>query len=160
MKIRNLFDAVNLTNLTLHVGFLDAEWAPQASDREAAWELYVEMITRIVLQPLPAEQGDEKTALDSVFALFGITREILRRKGRDCIQFTKVAVVVLNQIVRPFTAKWHQRSLAGAFAYPVQCQEFREELALLQTDLRKYARLLAEVAQVEDLTEVVREENG
>ena len=55
----------------------------------------------------PGENGDR----GSVFALFGITREILRQKGRDCIEFTKVAVVVLNQIVRPFTAKWHRRSL-------------------------------------------------
>lgn len=153
MNIRNLFDEVNLTKLTFHLGFLETEWLPQTPDREAAWELYVEMITRIVIQPLPPEHGDEKTALDSVFALFGITRKILRRKGRDCIQFTKVAVVVLNQIVRPFTAKWHRRCLAGAFGDPAQSQEFRRELTMLQSDLRKYVRLLSKIAQVEDLTE-------
>ena len=118
MRFRELFDEVKLTKVKWHLGVVDTEWEPKALDREAAWELYVEMITRIVIQPLPAEHGDEKTALDSVFALFGITREILRRKGRDCIQFTKVAVVVLNQIVRPFTARWHRRSLQGT--WPIQ----------------------------------------
>lgn len=32
------------------------------TNRDAAWELYIEMLTRIVTQPLPAEDGDEKTA--------------------------------------------------------------------------------------------------
>ena len=74
-------------------------------DKDAAWELYVEMLTRIVTQPLPSEMGDEKTALDSVYSLFPTTREILNRHGRRTIQFSKVAIPVLNQIVRPFVAK-------------------------------------------------------
>ena len=155
MNFRELFDDVQLTTVKWNLGFAQTEWKPRTVDQEAAWELYVEMITRIVIQPLPAEHGDEKTALDSIFSLFAITREILRRKGRESIQFTKVAVVVLNQIVRPFTAEWHQRSFSGAFNDPAQCAEFRAELTALQSDLRKYAQLLAKIAQVEDLTEAV-----
>lgn len=48
-------------------------------------------------------------------SLFGTTREILRRRGRNTIQFSKVAIPVLNQVVRPFTAKWHRESLSEAF---------------------------------------------
>src|SRR5947208_2802106 len=124
MKLKKWLENWDLTNLKLNVGVLEAEWQPQEKDREAAWELYVEMLTRIVTQPLPVEHGDEKTALDSVFALFGITREILRRKGRECVQFTKISVVVLNQVVRPFTAKWHKRSLEGAFSDEVSQRAF------------------------------------
>ena len=35
-------------------------------DRKAAWELYVEMETRIITQPLHPKHGDEQTALDKV----------------------------------------------------------------------------------------------
>src|SRR6266705_1424594 len=123
MTLRKWLENWDLTSLKLNLGILDAEWQPQEKDREAAWELYVEMLTRIVAQPLPDKHGDEKTALDSVFALFEITREILRRKGRDCVQFTKIAVVVLNQVVRPFAAKWHPLALAGAFSDEKRCGE-------------------------------------
>src|SRR2546422_1131773 len=105
MKLRKWLENWDLTNLKIKAGVLEAEWKPQELDREAAWELYVEMLTRIVTQPLPEEQGHESAASDSVHALFPITREILRRKGRDCLQFTKIAVIVLNQVVRPFTSK-------------------------------------------------------
>ena len=47
-------------------------------------------------------------ALDSFYALFPVTREILRRRGRGAIAFSKVAIPVLNQVVRPFTARWHR----------------------------------------------------
>ena len=52
-------------------------------------------------------------------------------------------------MVRPFTAKWHKESLAGAFAEEVKRQEFREELDTLQEELRNYNRMLAEIAGVE-----------
>lgn len=152
MKLRKWLENWDLTSLKINLGLLETEWQPQEKDREAAWELYVEMLTRIVTQPLPAEHGDEKTALDSVYALFGITREILRRKGRECIQFCKIAVVVLNQVVRPFTAKWHKLALAGAFEDAEKQREFRRELAALQILLRNYTKALADIAQVEDLS--------
>jgi hypothetical protein len=160
MKFRDLLNRWGLTKLKINIGVLETEWEPQEGDREAAWELYIEMLTRIATQPLPASHGDEKTALDSVFALFGITREILRRKGRECIQFTKVAIVVLNQVVRPFTAKWHRISLERAFTSPKVRRQFRKELSSLQTELRLYTKALADIAQVEDLTALALDEKA
>ena len=106
---------------------------------------------RFLLMP-----GDDKTALDSVYSLFATTREILRRRGRGTIEFSKIAIPVLNQVVRPFTAKWHRESLAGAFDAPQKRAEFRNELAALQADLRNYNRMLADIAEVEDLTDLER----
>lgn len=154
MKLRKWLENWDLTSLKINVGALEMEWQPQEKDREAAWELYVEMLTRITTQPLPAEQGDEKAALDSVYALFGITREILRRKGRECVEFTKIAVIVLNQIVRPFTAKWHRLVLSGALESEGTRNQFRGDLASIQTMLRKYTRALADIAEVEDLSQL------
>ena len=114
------------------------------------------MLTRIVTQPLPSEAGDEQTALESVYSLFSTTREILRRRGRRTLQFSKVAIPVLNQVVRPFTAKWHKENLADAFREERKRKKFRQELENLQEDLRNYNRLLAEIAGVEDLTDLER----
>ena len=152
MKLQKWLENWDMTGLKIKTPFLEAEWNPQTADKNAAWDLYVEMLTRIITQPLPDDVGDEKSALDSVQSLFPETRRILKHYGRDCLEFTKIAVVVLNQIVRPFTARWHPISLAGNLAAEANRQTFRSELAALQIELRKYARMLADLAGVEDLT--------
>lgn len=111
------------------------EWKPQDEDKNAAWELYIELLTRITTQPLDDSHGDEETALKSIHSIFPLTREVIKENGRHCIEFTKIAIVVLNQVIRPFTAKWHRMSVQGAFSDSESCQEFRKELAELQSIL-------------------------
>ena len=154
MNLGALLGDFHLEKVRLGPAWANVEISFDQSDQDAAWELYVEMLLRIVTQPLPDRDGDDKTALDSIYALFQITREILRRRGRGTIAFSKVAIPVLNQVVRPFTAKWHRESLAGAFDDPDKRVAFREELATLQADLRNYNRLLSQIAGVEDLTDL------
>ena len=160
MRLRDWLEKWNLTGLKLTVPFLEMEWAPGDPDRDAAWDLYVELLTRITTQPLPADHGDERTALDSVHALFGLTRDVLKQRGRQATEFAKIAIAVLNQVVRPFTAKWHRASLAGAFSDTRRCGEFRGELTALQAQLRIYSRMLADLAGVEDLTSLASDGAG
>ena len=101
MNLQDQFRKFNINTISLGPRWARVELSYEDADREAAWELYIEMLTRIVTQPLPSEVGDEQTALDSVYSLFATTREILRRRGRDTIGFSKVAIPVLNQVVRP-----------------------------------------------------------
>jgi hypothetical protein len=152
MKWRDWLQKWGLTSLKINLHFLEAEWVPKDADRDAAWELYIELLTRITTQPLPREDGVEAAALASVHALFGLTREAIKRHGRECQEFTKIAIVVLNQVVRPFTAKWHRLSQQGAFEDATRCAEFRTELEEQQAKLREYTRMLADLAGVEDLT--------
>jgi hypothetical protein len=152
MKRRDFLEKWGLSGLKINLGFLEGEFAPHDPDRAAAWELYIELLTRVATQCLPAEAGDEKTALDSVYAIFKETRDILRRHGSGCGEFAKLAIPVLNQVIRPFTAKWHRLSLAGGFQDAARCREFRADLAILQPKLRNYTRALAAMAAVEDLT--------
>ncbi|MEI7939961.1 MAG: hypothetical protein WCK27_25025 [Verrucomicrobiota bacterium] len=152
MKRRDFLEKWGLAGLKINRGFLEGEFAPCDPDRAAAWELYIELLTRVATQYLPPEDGDEKSALDSVYAIFKETREVLRRHGSGCGEFAKLAIPVLNQIIRPFTAKWHRLSLAGAFQDAARCREFRTELAAFQPKLRNYTRALAAMAEVEDLT--------
>ena len=154
MRIRDLFEKWDIRGLTVKAAIMERSWDPGDSDRDAAWEIYVELLTRITTQALPQEAGVEQSALDSVYSLFGITRETLKKRGRACAGFMPVGTIVINQIVRPFTAKWHKLSQEGAFEDDAGRQAFREELAVLQVQLRNYARLLADVAGVDDLTDI------
>ena len=88
-----------------------------------------------------------------MYSLFALTRQTLKNQGRHYTEFAKIAVIVLNQVVRPFTAKWHGASLAGEFNQPKHRAEFRKELKELQEKLRHYSSLLADLAGVEDMTD-------
>ncbi len=154
MKWSEWLENWSMTSLKVKAPFLEMDWEPKDEDKDAAWELYIELLTRITTQQLPPEHGDEATALESVHKLFGLTREIIKRRGRLCIEFTKIAVLILNQKIRPFTAKWHKLMLAKAFDDMEQCKVFREELSALQETLRLYTRMLSDMAGVEDLTQL------
>lgn len=154
MKIEKLFENWDMKGLKLNLGFLATEWEPQVKDSEAAWEMYVELLTRIATQPLPDSSGMESSALTSVYSLFDITRGILRKYGKDSIGFAKIAIIVLNQIVRPFTARWHKLSEEGAFQNQEQCILFRKELRVLQVNLKNYMGMLAEIAGVEEISTI------
>lgn len=153
MKWSKWLEKWDMTSLKIKTPFLDMEWKPQDEDKNAAWELYIELLTRITTQPLDISHGDEETALKSIYAIFPLTREVIKRNGRHCIEFTKIAIVVLNQVIRPFTAKWHRLSVQGAFSDQNKCTEFRSELGLLQENLRIYTKMLGDMAGIEeDLT--------
>ncbi len=154
MKWKDLLANYAPTGLKLTTPFLELEFEPQEADKDAAWELYIELLTRITTQTLAEGSGDEETALASIYSIFGLTRDILKKYNRTCLEFSKIAIPVLNQVVRPFTAKWHRLSQQGAFKDPSQCQLFRTELRELQPQLIRYTSMLAQLADVEDLTEL------
>ena len=151
-KLIEIFKRFKITNINLSTEAAGLEISYTNWDSEAAWLLYVELLTRITTQGLNEGVGVEKTALESVYNIFPITRDILKYYGKNAMNFTKIAIVILNQKVRPFIAKWHLLSEQDAFERLDRCQEFRNELELLRKDLASYARLLAEMANVEDLT--------
>ena len=155
MKWSKWLEQWDMTSLKVKTPFLNMEWKPQDEDKAAAWELYIELLTRITTQPLASSHGDELTALASIYSLFPTTREIIKRNGRHCVEFTKIAVLILNQKIRPFTAKWHRvASSQEAFSDTDQCSQFRQELITLQQILKIYSKMLADMAGVEDLTEM------
>lgn len=143
----------NLTSLKINMKFAEMEFVYTDADEKAAWEMYVEIITRVLSRTLLFESGDEKAALQSVYSLFQTTRNLLKMYGREGQTFAKLAVIILNQIIRPFTTKWHNEFIDG-FISEEQKRNFRSELEIIQNELKKYARALAEVANVEDMSEI------
>lgn len=154
MKIKDLFEKWGLKKISVNAfGLADLEFKPAPEDQEAAWELYIELITRITTQEFGDDVGVEETALESVYNLFKITRIILKEKGRKCVEFSKVAIIMLNEIIRPFTAKWHKILVDGKFDNNDNRQQFRNELKELQTELCRITFMLSQIAKVADSTD-------
>lgn len=154
MKWRYLLGEWGLSKLQLDAGFVEAEFAPEEADRKAAWELYIELATRISTQPLPAGQGVDETALASLHSLFASSREIMKRHGREAAAFARIGIAVLNHVLRPFLTRWHPVLAAPVAAVapdPALLATFRQELESIRQDMLEYARLLAAIADVEPM---------
>lgn len=90
-------------------------WKPDEQERKAAWELYVELITRITVVELREGEGILREALNSLHSLFPTTREVLRKYGSTVAiphkgagySLGRLAVNMLNFELRPILAKWH-----------------------------------------------------
>jgi hypothetical protein len=94
---------------------LSGEWEPNNAERDAAWELYVELITRVSVVPLSPDEGLLREALSSLYSVFASTRAILRKYGPDIAErkpsgqynFAFLAVTILHTGIRPLLARWH-----------------------------------------------------
>src|SRR4051794_7985330 len=97
----------------LKVFSLKGTWEPSDAERGAAWELYVELITRVSVAPL--QGGILREALSSFYSLFSVSREILRKYGPEVAEpkpdgqysFGFLTVAMLNFALRPVLAYWH-----------------------------------------------------
>jgi hypothetical protein len=123
--------------------------------------------------------GEEilREALSSLYALFGCTREILRRYGPDIarpapggqLRFGYLAVWVLNGVLRPVLALWHpelqrweagrppDRSVADHEAAWPRAAELRANLEQSRELLVQYARLLAQACDAPALIDATDE---
>lgn len=149
MRWNALIAAAGAEGLIRELGLdwlLSGDGSPGEKDRALAWEVLVELRTRISTQPLHFLDGDEATALDSLYKLFEIVRDVLKKHGADAQQTAALVVAVLNQVIRPFTAQWHRRNVAGDLARDDACREFRGELRAVQQRLMLAERLLEAVA--------------
>ena len=126
-------------------------WAPSAADRALAWDLYVELQTRITTQTLDDAAGNDVSALTSVYKLFEFSREFMHKHGVECANTATLLNAFLNQKVRPFTAKWHKRSVDENWqANPsTPHPEFRTDLKALQPTLQNLAAALSQLADAQ-----------
>jgi 8-oxo-dGTP pyrophosphatase MutT (NUDIX family) len=160
--------------------------------RRAAWKLYVELVTRIAVQKLGDDEGLLREALNSLYKIFEITRQILAEAGPDVARgpdpvtgwfsglgrefqyqvglksqpeddlqpFAAVAIKVLNEGLRPFTAKWHPLLKAYEHHRPATVNErdyerawvcfteMRQDLRYVQKEMVEYVKILARIADI------------
>jgi hypothetical protein len=116
-------------------------WNPEDGDRSAAALMHTQIVSRIATQELGYQDGSEQAALESLFTLFGKTRDICDRFP-PCRHFEALAWEVLNSKVRPFTARWHKESQLGSLFALDATDEFRAQLTTLQSTLRRLDQFL------------------
>ena len=158
-------------NLPFGLGGLQGTWEPDESEQEAAWEMYVELVTLVAVVELRPNEGLLREALFSLHSLFDTTRSILRAhgpgvaqaKGRGSYSFGLLAVVILNDVLRPVLAKWHPLLLDYEGTRPDALSqtehedawphgdELRSVLNEVRDTLAQYGELLASVAGVPSL---------
>ncbi|MFF9567667.1 hypothetical protein [Streptomyces sp. NPDC014685] len=162
------------------VAELSGVWAPAEAEREAAWELYVELATRVSVVELREDEGLLREALSSLYTVFGTTREILRRYGPAVaprtapgnVTFGVLAVNILNLSIRPLLSRWHPMLAAheatrSTDVDPVtherqwtHASELRAEIDSVRKVLLALAQTLNQVAGVGDLitTQIPRQQ--
>ena len=165
---------IDSVEVGLNLGFLSIKggWRPNDAERDAAWELYVELATRIAVVPLRGGEGLIREALTSLYSLFDTTRGILRQYGPVLARprpageysFGQLAMLVLNYELRPLLARWHPalqdwESTRPADRSKVAHEDSWEQAARLRGEIEQtrrrlvaYADLLAAAAGVPPLT--------
>ncbi len=150
---------------------IEGIWEPNENEQQAAWEMYVELITRIAVAELKPGEGLLREALSSLYSLFETTRNVLRKYGpgiavpRDAegLSFGYLAVAILNTVLRPLLSQWHpllldyenNREKTVSILEHEQNWAKAADLRQVLNDTRRilisYAGLLAQVAGVPSL---------
>lgn len=158
---------VKATKLTIGLPFnLGAlEFENDEAQQRAAWSLYVELSTRIAIQPLEEGEGILREALTSLYNIFGITRQILREAGPEIARgpqsFGAIAIEVLNRGLRPFLVKWHPLLKSYEEQKPIDKttldherswereKELRKELNQVREQMAIYVDALAKISGID-----------
>lgn len=82
-------------------------------ERRAAWDIYIELATRITARPMNPEHGLLRDALTSLHAIFAIVRATLKTAGpavaRGPLSLGGFSLRLLNDELAPFLAEWHAK---------------------------------------------------
>lgn len=160
--------SVNLKTPFLNI---QGEWQADEREQNAAWELYIELITRISVIKMNQDEGLLREALTSLHQIFSETRQILKKygpeiakpKSKGTLSLGHIAVVVLNKVIRPVLSKWHpllmtyestRKQDESPFDHEnkwMQNKELRDVLSELQDTVKEYAALLAKGAGIPSL---------
>jgi len=161
------------TKFKVNLGFLSLEsnWEIDEIQKQAAWEMYVELATRITTAKLQKGEGLLREALSSLYSLFATTRGILKKHGPSIATplnpndttFGHLAIGILNKVLRPILSKWHPILLDWEQQKPLDRSvtehesqwkfndELRDELNQIRLQLIEYANVLGKVSGVANL---------
>lgn len=149
-------------------------WKYDEKEKAAAWELYVELVTRVSITKLDGTEGSLREALSSLYSLFATARSILKNygpsvaksKGTDGLSFGYLTLCLLNTVLRPLLSNWHPRlgdweaskaDNVSAFVHErgwKHNKELRDDLEKSRIILRDYGLLLEQVSGIPSLIEI------
>ena len=129
---------------------LEMPLSPSEADNDAMWELYSELLI-FITQTQDENMGisDVKDLIDRTNILCVKTGKILRKHGRSCLHFSRIAGIFLNYIIRPFLGAYNATGESDSLFDSI-FEDFYE----MYEKLVKYEKLLADVLEVEDIIEI------
>lgn len=153
-------------------------WRPDEAEKQAAWEIYVELVTRVPMTILEDDRGLLREALTSFYSLFQTTRIILRQRGpfqthsdaETDRSVSFLAIRMLNLALRPFLSKWHpllkdyeerRPATVGVLEHERQWEQYdklRQEMIALRPTLLGYADAFAAIAGTPSLITTISAE--
>ena len=169
-------DSIEL-DLNLFFFRIKGKWKPDQQEKKAAWELYVELVTRISVVELKKSEGILREALNSLYSLFPTTRQVLRKYGPSIASthedadysLARLAVNFLNYELRPILSRWHpllqdyeeQRAKGVSIKVHEDRWDKNQELRTVLDESRKklitYSKYLALAAGIVPLIEESKE---
>jgi hypothetical protein len=168
-RLLKIFSKLKPTKVSINIPFLNIislELSVDSCAKKAAWLLYLELNTRIATQSLGSDEGLLREALNSLYKIFEMTRQILRDAGPNIGVEEKsvggIALKVLNEGLRPFLSQWHpsleeweaQRPTSSSIKVHEQkwihSSKMRAELVLLQVGLKEYVTALSKIAETKN----------
>lgn len=144
------------------LGSVGGKWVPDEAEERAAWEILVELTTRVCLVEVKRGEGSVREALTSLRELFPLVRTALKSHGpilarpmREAgeVSFGYLAVAVLNGAIRPFLSRWHSRLSAREEARPegtaaIDWESSWQDLDLMLSELKDVQASLATFAGI------------
>ena len=148
----NLSDATpesDAPSLPFDQEIFDDFWAPTSADRALAFDMLVEIRTRILDNALGPNEGTDLSALESVHSLFPSARQFMHKHGYQCANCGRILNAYLNTYVRRFTTKFHPVSISECWKdNPLSVNaEFRKELSELVERLVELVEALKRLAR-------------
>lgn len=96
------------------IGQIKGYLYPSKEEQSGAFALLVELSTRTTSAPLADTDGLIRDVLSSLYAMFEITRNVLREQGPPTakgsagnLSLAVISVRVLNEVFRPVLSRWH-----------------------------------------------------
>jgi hypothetical protein len=138
--------------------------APSESERMAAYDIQIELVTRIGVQELAPGTGSLREALTSLKSLIDFARGTLHtynialERGTDGPTVQNLAYRLINDTIRPFTSTWHPRLAAYEARCPAgtapldheaawpEAEAMRAELAAMREPLLRIAERLGSIS--------------
>ncbi|PUU87344.1 MULTISPECIES: hypothetical protein [Halanaerobium] len=166
---KSLGGKYEIDKAVIGIGQGQIEVKPNNRDYQIAYQLWIEISTRQLGQPIDFDNDIIEEIYDSWYDFFGITRVLIKEIPVSCYQkykstkeIVEISFQVLNQILRPHLTKWqakyrkwlNENKEKYSNKSPQEIQKKFPEYDELIKDLREtnnklkaYKRLMEEIAK-------------
>jgi hypothetical protein len=161
--------ALQLAEVTISVPqFSELRFAVTKDNKQVAWRLFVESITRVSGQSLTPDGGLVREALSSLYSLFATARDVLSqttpsRHTGDSPTVEHLAIAMLNNELRPLLSTWHpllrsweQENTGRPESEWPDNAACRADIEAMRQRLMRYVAGFGELAGVPNVDDIMR----